>query len=261
MPTVVVKKPEDVEAGDEITVENNFILYSNIRLRKEKCLFLAQYQSEEIKVLGAYVRGLSFHAFSFHAFGEGKQSAAELLQAFKKELGYAPDAVVKGIVTVSASCLPQMDIPFVQSKKRLHLMKLQHTDALQPKGDFRLLCATDLKSVNCLAGEAGLMAFRDEELNVAPHIGMFDEADQLAAMAGFHIYDEEYVELGNIATSLAHRKKGLGMQMTADICRIALKKSPNVFLFVFDDNPTAKRMYEKLGFETVEAYAFMEILL
>jgi len=81
------------------------------------------------------------------------------------------------------------------------------------------------------------------------------------AIGGFHMYTEEFVELGNIGTSIHHRKKGLGTQITSDVCRLGLQKSPHVYLVVFADNAAAIHLYEKLGFETVARYAFVEFSL
>jgi len=42
---------------------------------------------------------------------------------------------------------------------------------------------------------------------------------------------------------------------------LGLQKSSQVYLVVFADNLAAIQLYEKLGYDTVARYAFMEFLL
>jgi|UPI0003F4CCE2 hypothetical protein len=72
------------------------------------------------------------------------------------------------------------------------------------------------------------VSFRKEELTETPHIGLFSPAGDLMSMAGFHIFHERYVEIGNIGTSPAHQNRGWGTRITSDICRLAREKSPHV---------------------------------
>ncbi|MET3290802.1 UNVERIFIED_CONTAM: ribosomal protein S18 acetylase RimI-like enzyme [Brevibacillus sp. OAP136] len=256
----VIQKLETVDRLDrELTIESDFILYSNIHVRNERCIYLVEHEGERVSLLGSYLQGVPFHAFTFRAFGDSKRSVAAILQVFKAELGFEPTQPLDGIVTVAESAMRQLELPVVKGIRQLELMKLQRTDLLLPPGRSRLLEAADLVEVNRLSREASLMTFRDEELAAMPHLGLFDDTGALVSMAGFHTFDKAFVELGNIATSAAYRKQGLGAQITSDICRVALEKTAHVYLCVFADNPAASHMYRKIGFDTVETYAFLEI--
>jgi uncharacterized protein len=58
-------------------------------------------------------------------------------------------------------------------------------------------------------------------------------------------------QVEGIYTLPAHRGRGLGFAGTAAVTRWVLERSEHAFLLVNDDNETAKRIYEKLGYRQV----------
>jgi ribosomal protein S18 acetylase RimI-like enzyme len=246
---------------ERLCLEEAYILYSNLFLRADRCIALAQTRNEEIRLVGTYLKGLPFHAFTFHAYAGTDLSAEEMIGVFKEALQLPAREAVRGVITVSEGCLSRLTIPHIQSGKTMLLMKWSDTTLLLPKSDYRFLDMSHLDAVNKLAAEVGMLSFRKEELTETPHIGLFSPSGDLMSMAGFHIYHERYVEIGNIGTSPAHRNNGWGTRITSDICRLAREKSPHVYLCVFEENRPAVAIYEKLGFVTAARYAYLECML
>ncbi|MDA5107683.1 hypothetical protein O3V59_04865 [Brevibacillus thermoruber] len=51
---------------ERLCLEEVYILYSNLFVRADRCIALAQTHNEEICLVGTYLKGLPFHAFTFH---------------------------------------------------------------------------------------------------------------------------------------------------------------------------------------------------
>ncbi|WP_246026858.1 GNAT family N-acetyltransferase [Laceyella sacchari] len=69
--------------------------------------------------------------------------------------------------------------------------------------------------------------------------------------SGVPFYDPVYVELGNIGTTVSRRRQGWGRIITTELTRRAREYSSDVYLYVFDDNVPAIRLYESLGYRLV----------
>jgi len=80
--------------------------------------------------------------------------------------------------------------------------------------------------------------------------------DELASIAGIHVYSEEYrvAALGNITTHPLHRKQGYGTAVTARLCRSLSAKVDHIGLNVKANNSAAISCYEKLGFNIIASY-------
>ncbi|WP_410720315.1 GNAT family N-acetyltransferase [Brevibacillus sp. SIMBA_076] len=216
----------------------------------------------EAVAIGTYQKGMPFHAFSVHLFGgAGTYSMEYMLAIFREELGDKLPGGSTGVLAVNEDILDRLMIPNILSHKTMLLMKLTKPDLLAPAGASRLLELSEAKIAEEMAEQLGMIAFRAEEVVEMPHLALFSETGAPTAIGGFHMYTEEFVELGNIGTSIQHRKKGLGTQITSDVSRLGLQKSPHVYLVVFADNPAAIHLYEKLGYKTVARYAFVEFSL
>jgi ribosomal protein S18 acetylase RimI-like enzyme len=240
--------------------EKDYIFYTNYHFRAQRSLFLVDDRVRTNVLLGAYLKGLPFHAFTFHLCGEQAMSLEPMLRRYKHELGFPAHEKLSGVITIPEEYIDLLAIPNVKSSKTMLLMKWRNCPLLLPQGTSRMLAESDWEAVQSFIAEVGMLAFRREELAEAPHIGAFDDAGELVAMAGFHVYEDEYVEIGNIATRPGQRGRGLGSRITSDVCRLALDKSPHVYLCVFEENMPARRVYEKLGFGTVARFRFVECL-
>ncbi|EJL31452.1 hypothetical protein [Brevibacillus sp. BC25] len=53
-----------------------------------------------------------------------------------------------------------------------------------------------------------MISFRAEEVAEMPHITLFLEGKEPMAVAGFHVYDEAYVEIGTLEHLFIIGKKG-----------------------------------------------------
>ncbi|MED4571425.1 GNAT family N-acetyltransferase [Brevibacillus agri] len=253
---------EQVSALAPISLEQSYILYGNMTLRAERSLFAADVEEGELLAVGSYLQGMPFHAFSMQLFSaEEDYDVTEMLNYFRQHPALNLAVGQNGVCAVPHDCLRRVMIPGTLSQREMLLMKLVRPEKLLAQGDSRLLASSEAEAAVGLAQQIGMISFRAEEVAEMPHIALFSEQDEPLAMAGFHVYEEAFVEIGNIGTSEKHRQKGLGTQITSDVSRLGLEKSPNVYLMVFADNPQAIRVYEKLGYETVSSYAFVEFAL
>lgn len=253
------KEQDRYDLHNRLRLEEAYIMYGNLFLRSERCLTLLDVQQDELVAVGSYLKGMPFHAFTFHVFDKDMTYSIEgMLECFRVEMGVRANAGVQGVISVSDPCLAQLRITNIVSEQTMLLMKLTNTERLLLAGDSRLVYdLPEAKSLEEMASEVGMVSFRPEELIEMPHMALFSNDGEPLAMAGFHIFEDDFVEIGNIGTSPGHRNKGYGTQITSDICRFALEKTPNVYLCVFSDNPAAIQVYEKLGFATVSQYSFI----
>ncbi|MBY0053152.1 GNAT family N-acetyltransferase [Brevibacillus agri] len=253
---------EQVRSLAPISLEQSYILYGNVALRAERSLFAADVEEGELRAVGSYLQGMPFHAFSLQLFAaERDYEVTEMLNYFREHPAVDLAAGQTGVFAVPHACLKRVTIPGTLSQREMQLMKLVRPEKLLAPGESRLLASAEAEVAVELAQRIGMISFRAEEVVEMPHIALFSEQDEPMALAGFHVYEEAFVEIGNIGTSEKHRQKGLGTQITSDVSRLGLEKSPNVYLMVFADNPQAIRVYEKLGYETVSSYAFVEFAL
>ena len=252
---------EHMKWRERISLEESYMLSCNL-LRPDRCLCVTDSVNGEAVAIGTYQKGMPFHAFSVHLFdGEGTYSMEYMLAIFREELGDKLPGGSTGVLAVNEDILDRLIIPNILSHKTMLLMKLTQPELLAPAGASRLLELSEAKIAEEMAEQLGMIAFRAEEVVEMPHLGLFTETGAPMAIGGFHMYTEEFVELGNIGTSIHHRKKGLGTQITSDVSRLGLQKSSQVYLVVFADNPAAIHLYEKLGYETAARYAFVEFSL
>lgn len=252
---------EHMKWRERISLEESYMLSCNL-LRPDRCLCVTDSVNGEAVAIGTYQKGMPFHAFSVHLFdGAGTYSMEYMLTIFREDLGdKLPDGST-GVLAVNEDILDRLMIPNILSYKTMLLMKLTQPKLLAPAGASRLLELSEAKIAEEMAEQLGMIAFRAEEVVEMPHLALFSETGAPMAIGGFHMYTDEFVELGNIGTSIHHRKKGLGTQITSDVSRLGLQKSPHVYLVVFADNSAAIHLYEKLGYETIAKYAFVKFSL
>ena len=56
--------------------------------------------------------------------------------------------------------------------------------------------------------------------------------------------------IGNLYTMESHRRRGLGLAVTAAMCQLVLEKCPEILLWamIVPENTVSKKMFESLGF-------------
>ncbi len=116
----------------------------------------------------------------------------------------------------------------------------------------------------------GLLAFYEQAypgnwfdprmLETGQYVGIRAEG-RLVSVAGIHVYSPRYrvAALGNIATLPAHRGRGFGSRVTAELCRILRDQGLEVGLNVSAENETAIACYRRIGFRTAAQYEEYEI--
>jgi ribosomal protein S18 acetylase RimI-like enzyme len=242
--------------------ERNFIFYSNLQVRADRVRCLGDFSGDQVRAVGCYLTGLPFHAFSLHVTAAEAElyEVRELLNALKHELQLADHPNQTGCLTLAEEDAQRISLDRIQSAKTMLLMRLTDPTQLLPPQAAVRLDTSHLAEVNAFARQVGMIAFREDELAELPHAGFF-EKEGLVSMAGFHIYADSYVEIGNIGTLPAQRGRGYARRVTSEICRLGLEKTPHVYLFVMEENAPAIAVYERLGFATVQRYRFLQFEL
>ena len=97
--------------------------------------------------------------------------------------------------------------------------------------------------------------FNPESLKTGAYLGIV-EANEILAIAGVHVYSEEYgvAALGNITTRPDKRRMGLGEKVTEALITHLSSKVKHIGLNVDQDNVSARSIYESLGFVYVGTY-------
>jgi ribosomal protein S18 acetylase RimI-like enzyme len=80
---------------------------------------------------------------------------------------------------------------------------------------------------------------------------------RLASVAGIHVYSPQYrvAALGNIATHPEYRGRGFAGHLTSQLSRRLSRTVDYIGLNVREDNPTARRCYQRLGFRDRARFA------
>jgi RimJ/RimL family protein N-acetyltransferase len=123
--------------------------------------------------------------------------------------------------------------------------------------DAILLDESDLPRIERLYARAYPGNWFDARmLETGQYLGLAGENDELACIAGIHVYSPKYriAALGNITTDPAQRGRGLATGLTAALCQHLLKTVDEIGLNVKTNNPAAIAAYRKIGFEVVGIY-------
>jgi ribosomal protein S18 acetylase RimI-like enzyme len=234
--------------------EQHLVLYSYLTVRRKKVIFYGQvFENRMLGVVG-YLKGMPFTALALYMEMDGDLES--LLSFVKKEL-------IFGLSEVGTTILDDKQLKFLQDhEKVIHcrrnvLMKHVYQHALVDNYEVVLLEGKDAIEVNQLAKDVKMIAFSNEEIKNMPHIGIFKE-NRLVAMAGFHVYDECLVEIGNIGTIEEERGNGYGKIVSSAVTRIGKQKCDDVYLYVFIENIPALKTYESIGYKTVAHCNFVE---
>lgn len=85
-------------------------------------------------------------------------------------------------------------------------------------------------------------------VSMGRYIGLFDDRQELAAMAGERLRFDDMVEVSGVATAPAHRGRGHAQRLVALVTERVLEGGGSAFLHVRDDNIGAIDIYKKLGY-------------
>lgn len=98
-------------------------------------------------------------------------------------------------------------------------------------------------------------AFDPRMLETGQYFGIWD-GEKLVSIAGIHVYSSIYrvAGLGNVATHVDYRSRGLAKRVTAKLSQSLLETVDHIGLNVKADNIAAITAYEALGFEVIGEY-------
>jgi len=111
---------------------------------------------------------------------------------------------------------------------------------LTPEDDEEMLALA-------LATQPGPFALHTRELG--SYIGIHEDG-RLVAMAGQRLWFPGAREISAVCTAPEYRGRGLAAALTAEIAARISEAGDTPFLHVREDNATAIRVYERMGFET-----------
>ncbi|MEC0240306.1 GNAT family N-acetyltransferase [Paenibacillus dokdonensis] len=230
--------------------EQHFLYYSYLTHRKQNTVHYGQYTDEgELLGVMAYLWGLPFHAFSVYPM---KKSFClrSMLSFMREQLELPNDAVGSFITNEEEMEVLSQQIEFLKPSRKLLLMKHIHQEALPPEDQRVMRLGTPyFEHIESKMKELHTMAFTKEEL-CNPFYGVLEQ-EELIAVGGYHIYSEDYVELGNIGTDAAWRRQGYGKKVCTELTRKGRSVTPNVYLNVIEENVGAIGLYRSIGYEVI----------
>jgi ribosomal protein S18 acetylase RimI-like enzyme len=94
----------------------------------------------------------------------------------------------------------------------------------------------------------GPFLMRTHELGT--YLGERDAAGRLVAMAGERMRGGGHTEVSAVCTDVEHRGRGLAHRLVRAVAAGIVARGETPMLHVLDENTTARRVYESLGFKT-----------
>ncbi|PYZ98911.1 hypothetical protein CR205_10175 [Alteribacter lacisalsi] len=237
--------------------EKDQLFYTYLTARRSRCSFAAQFDRNcRLTHSAGYLSGMPFQAFAF-LFGDELETARpdELVKLLADHHGLTGT----GTTMVQPHELPvaMNELEIVSPPRRQFHMRLTSPERLVREPAARRLTNGHRFYTEQFAEELDMIAFTKEQSARNPLYGIF-RGGELAALGGFHVYDERLMEIGNIGTLPDYRSQGLARDVTSALALEALQYSHAVYLYVFADNSSAVALYESLGFETTGERFFTE---
>lgn len=143
-----------------------------------------------------------------------------------------------------------------------HRMILRHPDRLVADHGCTPLGEDDLPAIGELVAAApGEVFFQPSMIPGGCWYGVRQE-ERLVAMAGTHVVSDDWSvgAIGGVLTHPAHRGRGLGARTTSAVAHALGARVDLVGLNVAADNVGARRIYERLGFETAVDFEEVQLL-
>jgi predicted GNAT family acetyltransferase len=134
-----------------------------------------------------------------------------------------------------------------------HQMVLRRPELLTPADPsvpIETLTAADVPQMLALVEVAQPGPFRPRTIEMGAYFGVFDDDRQLIALAGERLRAGGYTEISAVATHPNARRRGLASLLTSHVARHIASRGDTPLLHVASTNDTAKRVYDRLGFES-----------
>jgi ribosomal protein S18 acetylase RimI-like enzyme len=139
-------------------------------------------------------------------------------------------------------------------------MKLLDQTKLPESNITELVKEDEFSEVIDFLRKGEMRFFTRNELERCPFLGIKDGKDFIA-VGGFHFYDPQLVELGNIVTRPDYRGKGLAKLLTCQLTHLGKQLSSDVYLCVLAENLPAVHVYEGLGYQTMAELSIVDFTL
>ena len=134
-----------------------------------------------------------------------------------------------------------------------HQMVLRRPDQLLPEDPsvrIETMSAVEVPEMVTLVEIAQPGPFRPRTIEMGAYFGVVDDHRRLIALAGERLRAGGYTEISAVATHPSERRRGLASLLTSHVARHIASRGDTPLLHVASTNDTAKRVYDRLGFES-----------
>jgi ribosomal protein S18 acetylase RimI-like enzyme len=245
---------------DSIDKDQHLLFYSYVTQRKEQAQFFGQFIDSELTAVMAYFSGMSFPAFSFYRIVDYEVYFSELLIYTRNYLAIKKDITCGTILSSLDLELFKKQGLIINTPKHFLTMKHYDQSCLLECNSLEKVRKSDFPKVIQLLQEGRMQYFSKEELERYPFLGIKQDGDFIA-LGGFHFYDSQLVELGNIVTRPDFRGKGLAKMLTSQLTYLGKELAEDIYLGVLADNIPALRLYEGLGYQITAEQFIVEFTL
>ncbi|WP_102272301.1 GNAT family N-acetyltransferase [Cytobacillus massiliigabonensis] len=243
-----------------IHADQNLLFYSYLTQRKERAQYICQFVNQQLTAVLAYLNELSFPAFSFFRVEEQDIFFPELI-AFTRETIKLNENAVCGTILSHQDLLLFQSFGLIKGNpQRFFTMKHQDELKLLDSLSAEKISENEYSKVIDFLHRSEMKFFTRGEIENCPFLGI-KEGEDFVAVGGFHFYDSQLVELGNIVTRIDYRGRGLAKLITSELTHLGKKISPDVYLGVLADNTPAVRVYEGLGYQTTMELSIVNFTL
>lgn len=236
----------------------NAIPLSNVTQLRRHCEIVLAHSDGMVQGVASYYRDLPFPALAFAA--ELGPALPPLIAALAER---APDLRAAELGAV----IPEQRLRQLAACAQITALEPEYQmvvepETLRPRADdaVRRLRPEDLEAMSELAALGGLAAWRPSVIEHGPAFGAFLDG-RLAAMASTHFATTDVIEIGNIVTHPAHRRRGLAAACTSALVESCFNLASRVYLMVLAENDAAFALYRGLGFWPSERFAFARFRL
>ena len=116
--------------------------------------------------------------------------------------------------------------------------------------DAAVLGPDDVGDMLALVARTRPGPFERRTIELGEYVGVRDDDGALIAMAGMRMHAPGYIEVSAVCTDERARGRGLGTELVRDVVGRIRDRGETPILHVVEENVTAIRLYEALGFET-----------
>ncbi|KHF41250.1 GNAT family N-acetyltransferase [Halalkalibacter okhensis] len=249
-----------IQLIDQIDREQHLLFYSYLTQRRDSAQFIGQFVNHQLTAVLAYTSELSFPAFSFYCANNQQVYFHELI-TFTRTTLQLDEHVICGTI------LCDRDLQLFQSYGLItgnpqRFLTMKHGDQAKLLEDNRAerIKEEEYSEAIDFIRKGGMRFFTRSEIKGCPFLGIKDGRD-FVAVGGFHFYDRQLVEIGNIITKPEYRGRGLGKLLTSQLTWMGKQLSADVYLGVMKENQPAVHVYESLGFETTAELSIVDFTL